>query len=446
MDQLYKVILVGHPGIGKTTFVRSLNGGEFQEHYVPSVGVDVKPVRLQTPKGNVFLNIWDCAGEEKYGGLRDGYYIGSAALILMYALDQQDSQTCLESYFQSLTRVVGVDVPIVVCGNRKDSGTNKTKWAEEKNIEHFEISAKNKENIWDPIFSLVRKLLHDPTVEITVPSSSTDSLNFSDQFPPSPDLSSSYPSFSPDSSQSHFSPIPDSSQPHFSPIPGSSQQHAGYHFQYQQNQPVFPSHIPEQMPHEHSHPQVLFLHSLINSVNERIDQKDRELNAIFDFLEKKFGDFNRNAVTFGSRGYHDHHDITPSVPVPHSILPVPQSVVPTTHGPSFGFSTESISYSLANMVDDHLKLYGTQEISSGLSFPSTLIPEESGADVQTSNALLLFGRTEKEKVLQENPTLDNDSIWKKIREKWDKLTPEEKAPFEKQAQDDKDISNNEKII
>jgi GTPase SAR1 family protein len=54
MDQLYKVILVGHHGIGKTSFVQSLSGLEFQESYSATVGVDVKPVRLQTPKGNVF--------------------------------------------------------------------------------------------------------------------------------------------------------------------------------------------------------------------------------------------------------------------------------------------------------------------------------------------------------------------------------------------------------
>jgi len=305
-----------------------------------------------------------------------------------------------------------------------------------KKLEHFEVSAKNKENIWDPIFSLVRKLLHDPTVEITVPSSSTDSLNFSDQFPPSPDMSSSYPpAFSPipdssqshfspipDSSQSHFSPIPDSSQPHFPPVPDSSHPHVAFHFhQYPPNQPVFPSHVPEQI-HEQSHPQVLFLHMLINSINERIDQKDRELNAIFDFLEKKFVDFNRNAVTFGTRRYHD--DIAPSIPIPHSV-PVPQSVVPTTHDSPFGFSMEPISYSLANMVDEHLKLHGTQEITSGLSFP-TLIP----------NAFSEFSRTEKEKIVQENPSLDNESISNIIREKWDKLSPEEKEPYEKK--EDKD--------
>jgi GTP-binding nuclear protein Ran len=390
MDQLYKVILVGHHGTGKTSFVQALSGLEFQESYTATVGVEVRPIRLQTPKGNVFLNIWDCAGQEQFGGQRDGYYIGGTAVILMYALDMQESQECLESYFQSITRVVGVDVPIIVCGNKKDSGSNKAKWAEEKKLEHYELSAKNKENIWDPIFFIARKLLHDHTLEITVPSSSTDSLNFSDQFPPSPDFHT--PVFT----------FPD------------SQPYNAFHFQ--QNQPVFSSHIPEQIPHD-QHPQVIFLHSLINSINERIEQKDRELHAIFDFLEKKFVDFNRNAVTFGSRRYEDHH-VTPSVPVPHSVIPVPQSVVPTTHhGPSFGFSTDqSIGYSLSNMVDEHLKLHGTQEITSGLSFPSTLIPEQS----DEPTAIGEFGKTEKAKLLQENPTLDNDSIWKIIGEKWDK--------------------------
>jgi GTP-binding nuclear protein Ran len=29
-----------------------------------------------TSKGQILFNVWDTAGQEKLGGLRDGYYIG----------------------------------------------------------------------------------------------------------------------------------------------------------------------------------------------------------------------------------------------------------------------------------------------------------------------------------------------------------------------------------
>ena len=44
--------------------------------YLPSfTGVEVHPLKYQTNMGPVTLNMWDTAGQEKFGGLRDGYYI-----------------------------------------------------------------------------------------------------------------------------------------------------------------------------------------------------------------------------------------------------------------------------------------------------------------------------------------------------------------------------------
>jgi GTP-binding nuclear protein Ran len=37
------------------------------------MGVEVTPLEFQTNRGKVILNMWDCAGQEKFGGLRDGY-------------------------------------------------------------------------------------------------------------------------------------------------------------------------------------------------------------------------------------------------------------------------------------------------------------------------------------------------------------------------------------
>jgi GTPase SAR1 family protein len=43
--------------------------------YIPTLGVEVHPLVVNTNHGRMRLNVWDCAGLERYGGLRDGYYI-----------------------------------------------------------------------------------------------------------------------------------------------------------------------------------------------------------------------------------------------------------------------------------------------------------------------------------------------------------------------------------
>ena len=60
---------------GKTTFVKRHLTGEFEKKYVATLGVEVHPVMFQTNRGKIQFNVWDTAGQEKFGGLRDGYYI-----------------------------------------------------------------------------------------------------------------------------------------------------------------------------------------------------------------------------------------------------------------------------------------------------------------------------------------------------------------------------------
>lgn len=71
----FKCVLVGDGGTGKTTFVKRHLTGEFEKKYVATLGVEVHPLVFHTNRGPIRFNVWDTAGQEKFGGLRDGYYI-----------------------------------------------------------------------------------------------------------------------------------------------------------------------------------------------------------------------------------------------------------------------------------------------------------------------------------------------------------------------------------
>lgn len=42
---------------------------------IATLGVEVHPLDFFTSRGKMIFNVWDTAGQEKFGGLRDGYYI-----------------------------------------------------------------------------------------------------------------------------------------------------------------------------------------------------------------------------------------------------------------------------------------------------------------------------------------------------------------------------------
>ncbi len=52
--------------------------------------MEVHPLDFETSRGKLLFYCWDTAGQEKFGGLRDGYYIHGnlAAYCLLGALDK----------------------------------------------------------------------------------------------------------------------------------------------------------------------------------------------------------------------------------------------------------------------------------------------------------------------------------------------------------------------
>ena len=54
--------------VGKTTFVKRHLTGEFEKKYEATVGVNVHPLNFTTNHGPIIFNVWDTAGQEKFGG------------------------------------------------------------------------------------------------------------------------------------------------------------------------------------------------------------------------------------------------------------------------------------------------------------------------------------------------------------------------------------------
>ena len=77
----FKLFLVGDGGTGKAIWLMKRHlTGEF-EKYVATLGVEVHPLMFHTNRGPIKFNVWGTAGQEKFGGLRDGYYIQGRYLI-----------------------------------------------------------------------------------------------------------------------------------------------------------------------------------------------------------------------------------------------------------------------------------------------------------------------------------------------------------------------------
>ena len=155
----FKIALVGDASVGKTTFLIRHLTGDFKSEYVPTMGVDVFPLRLWTNYGMIIFDMWDCGSD----GLRDGYYTQAQGAVLMFDVTKRETYDSLENWHSEVSRVAG-DIPFVVCGNKVDvlgrevSPRNITFHREHTHVTYYDISAKSNYNYEKPFLSLARSL------------------------------------------------------------------------------------------------------------------------------------------------------------------------------------------------------------------------------------------------------------------------------------------------
>lgn len=168
--QHFKLVLVGDGSTGKTTFVKRHISGEFDKVYVATVGVEVHPLVFYTNCGPICFDTWDTAGQEKFGGLRDGYYIQGQCGIIMFDVTSRITYKNVPNWHRDLVRVCE-NIPIVLCGNKVDIKDRKVKpksitFHRKKNLQYYDISAKSNYNFEKPFVWLARKLTGNPQLEL----------------------------------------------------------------------------------------------------------------------------------------------------------------------------------------------------------------------------------------------------------------------------------------
>eukprot|EP01023_Acetabularia_acetabulum_P038918 TRINITY_DN372_c0_g1_i1.p2 TRINITY_DN372_c0_g1~~TRINITY_DN372_c0_g1_i1.p2 ORF type:complete len:219 (+),score=41.49 TRINITY_DN372_c0_g1_i1:174-830(+) len=164
----FKLVLVGDGGTGKTTFVKRHLTGEFEKKYEPTMGVEVHPLDFNTNRGKIRFQCWDTAGQEKFGGLRDGYYIHALCAIIMFDVTSRMTYKNVPTWHRDLQRVCE-NIPIVLVGNKCDQKNRQVKpkqviFHRKKNLQYYEISAKSNYNYEKPFLYLARKLSGDPNL------------------------------------------------------------------------------------------------------------------------------------------------------------------------------------------------------------------------------------------------------------------------------------------
>ncbi len=164
-DYLFKSIVVGDGGVGKTALTLRFSKGFFTEDYKMTIGVDfhVKTISIDTSEGPIKckLQLWDTGGQERFSSIRPMYYRGSLGTVLVFDLTNSASFDHLPQWLEEVRANIKADIPILLVGNKSDlidqravSAKEISRFTNDFNLYYMETSAKTGDGVGDCFYIL----------------------------------------------------------------------------------------------------------------------------------------------------------------------------------------------------------------------------------------------------------------------------------------------------
>ncbi|XP_073128156.1 ras-related protein RABA1d-like [Henckelia pumila] len=157
-DYLFKLVLIGDSGVGKSNLLSRFTRNEFSLETKSTIGVVA--TRSMTVEGKVIkAQIWDTAGQERYRAITSAYYRGAVGALLVYDVTRHSTFESVERWLRELRDHTDPNIVAMLIGNKSDlrhlvtvSTEDGTLFAEKESLYFMETSALDATNV-DKAFS-----------------------------------------------------------------------------------------------------------------------------------------------------------------------------------------------------------------------------------------------------------------------------------------------------
>ena len=164
-DLIFKLVLIGDSGVGKTNILSRYISNEFSLASQPTVGVEFGSKIIKKHDKSIKLQIWDTAGQERYKSITNAYYKGSKGAFVVYDISRKSTFENVDKWIDELKENATEDVHIMLVGNKTDLEDKREvqtedvkKKAEQYKVAFCETSALKGKNIEEAFDTLVEEI------------------------------------------------------------------------------------------------------------------------------------------------------------------------------------------------------------------------------------------------------------------------------------------------
>ncbi|XP_061977393.1 ras-related protein RABA1d isoform X1 [Populus nigra] len=153
-DYLFKVVLIGDSGVGKSNLLSRFTRNEFSLESKSTIGVEFATRSLNVDSKVIKAQIWDTAGQERYRAITSAYYRGAVGALLVYDVTRHSTFENVERWLRELRDHTDPSIVVMLIGNKSDlrhlvavSTEDGKSFAERESLYFMETSALEATNV-----------------------------------------------------------------------------------------------------------------------------------------------------------------------------------------------------------------------------------------------------------------------------------------------------------
>ncbi|KAG5441325.1 Ras- protein rab-11.1 [Clonorchis sinensis] len=119
-DYLFKIVLVGDSGVGKSNLLSRFVKNEFNLDSRSTIGVEFASKTVKCEGKCIKTQIWDTAGQERYRAITAAYYRGALGALVVYDISKAQTFENVTQWLHELREHADPEIVVMLVGNKCD--------------------------------------------------------------------------------------------------------------------------------------------------------------------------------------------------------------------------------------------------------------------------------------------------------------------------------------